>query len=118
MAMSGNMVLPAGRLAPPLSALGRWDQAGGPAQDPGPATATAPAERPAGPLTEREINILQSIANGRSTQDIAAAFEISEHTVRSHVKRIFAKLGAHSKAEAVMRGVHLGLISTEPQSEP
>jgi DNA-binding NarL/FixJ family response regulator len=116
MAMSGNMVLPAGRLAPSLSALGRWDQPGGQAPETGPAAASA--ERSSGPLTEREVDILQSIANGRSTQDIAATFEITEHTVRSHVKRIFTKLGAHSKAEAVTKGVHLGLISTDPQGEP
>ncbi len=116
MAMSGNMVLPAGRLAPPISALGRWDQPGAAALAP-----VAPAsgsERSSGPLTDREVEILQAIANGHSTQDIGAMFEISEHTVRSHVKRIFTKIGAHSKAEAVTKGVHLGLISTDPEDEP
>ena len=115
MAMSGNMVLPAGRLAPPISALGRWDEP----PPAGPATPAAPptsgTERPSGPLSDREVEILQAIANGRSTSEIGVAFDITEHTVRSHVKRIFTKLGAHSKAEAVAKGVHLGLISTEPE---
>jgi DNA-binding NarL/FixJ family response regulator len=113
MAMSGNMVLPAGRLAPSISTLGRWEE---------PAPATTPpapggADRPPSPLTEREVEILQSIANGRSTAEIGAALDITEHTVRSHVKRIFTKLGAHSKAEAVMKGVQMSLISTEPPGE-
>jgi DNA-binding CsgD family transcriptional regulator len=38
--------------------------------------------------------------------------------VRSHVKRILAKLDAHTKAEAVTKGVHLGLISTAPTGDP
>lgn len=105
MAMSGNMVLPAGRLAPPISALG-WDA-------PAPAAPSPAADRASGPLSEREVEILQAIANGRSTTEIGAAFDITEHTVRSHVKRMFTKLGVHSKAEAVTKGVHLGLISTE-----
>jgi DNA-binding NarL/FixJ family response regulator len=116
MAMSGNMVLPAGRLAPSIAALGRWDLTVDQPPETGPPP--PPAERASGPLTEREVEILQSIANGRSTQDIAGALDITEHTVRSHVKRIFTKLGAHSKAEAVTKGVHLGLISTDPQIEP
>ena len=132
MAMTGNMVLPAGRLAPSLSSLGRWDltpePAGGAAGAAGTAAAAAGsagagagapgghagADRGSGPLSDREAEILQSIANGRSTADIAASLTITEHTVRSHVKRILTKLGAHSKAEAVTRGVHLGLISTAP----
>jgi len=122
MAMAGNMVLPAGRLAPPISALGRWDPAT-PAGSAPPATGAPPAppgaerDRGSGPLSEREVEILQAIANGWSTTDIAAAFAITEHTVRSHVKRIFTKLGAHSKAEAVTRAVHLGLISTAPADD-
>jgi DNA-binding NarL/FixJ family response regulator len=124
MAMSGNMVLPAGRLAPPISALGRWETApgagaagaAGAAAEPGSAGGgvPAPAERSSGPLTDRELEILQSIAGGWTTAQMAEAFAISEHTVRSHVKRILLKLDAHSKAEAVSKGVRLGLISTDP----
>jgi DNA-binding NarL/FixJ family response regulator len=113
MAMSGNMVLPAGRLAPPISALGQWDRPKQPPRGPAGDTATA-GDRTAGPLTEREAEILQSIAGGWTTAAIAGALEISEHTVRSHVKRILSKLDAHSKAEAVTKGVRQGLISTEP----
>jgi len=45
-----------------------------------------------------------------STTDIATRLAISEGTVRSHVKNILSKLEVHSKAEAVMTGVRLGLI--------
>jgi DNA-binding CsgD family transcriptional regulator len=109
-----------------MSALGRWDAAtagtgagsGAAATGAGAAGAGgAHGERSSGPLTEREVEILQSIAGGWTTAQIAEAFAISEHTVRSHVKRILLKLDAHSKAEAVSKGVRLGLISTDP-SEP
>ena len=115
MAMSGNMVLPAGRLAPPISALG-WDQpapvppgapGSGPAGPPGSPAAGTHSDRPSGPLSEREVEILQAIANGRSTAEIGAAFDITEHTVRSHVKRIFTKLGAHSKADRAQDKYHV-----------
>ena len=55
---------------------------------------------------------MRAIADGTSTAEMAEDLGITEHTVRTHVKRIFAKLQVHSKAEAVMKGVRLGLIST------
>jgi DNA-binding NarL/FixJ family response regulator len=114
MAMAGNMVLPAGRLAPTLSPSGRWGR-GAAAERPPPSSGGA--VRSGGPLSDREVEILQAIANGRTTFEIADSLAISEHTVRSHVKRVFSKLDAHSKAEAVRKGVHLGLISTAPGAE-
>jgi len=52
-------------------------------------------------LTRREIEVLQLLAEGYSTERIAAALFISIHTVRNHVSKILTKLGAHSKLEAV-----------------
>ena len=52
---------------------------------------------------EREEEVLNQLARGASTRDIAGALFISEHTVRDHVKSIFTKTGARSRGELVHR---------------
>jgi DNA-binding NarL/FixJ family response regulator len=52
-------------------------------------------------LTWRELQTLGALRDGRATSQIADDFGISETTVRSHVKSILAKLGVHSRLEAV-----------------
>ncbi len=52
-------------------------------------------------LTPRELDVLVLLATGASSADIAAHFTVSTNTLRTHVQRILAKLGAHSKLEAV-----------------
>ncbi len=54
-----------------------------------------------GRLTPRELEVLEALASGASTQEIAETLRIGQATVRSHVKRILGKLGAHSRLEAV-----------------
>jgi DNA-binding NarL/FixJ family response regulator len=53
------------------------------------------------PLSPREIEILQQVASGSTTQEVADSLRISFHTVKTHLKRIFEKLGANDRAEAV-----------------
>jgi DNA-binding NarL/FixJ family response regulator len=60
-------------------------------------------------LTPRETEILRSIAAGESTAQVAAQLGISALTVQSHVKSILAKLGVHSKIEAVTLAWRYGL---------
>lgn len=67
---------------------------------------------PVAVLTGREREILRSFAGGASTADVAEAFGISPLTVQSHVKNILAKLGVHSKVEAVRIAWRHGLAST------
>jgi DNA-binding NarL/FixJ family response regulator len=62
-----------------------------------------------GSLTRRERQILSSLADGMSTTEIAATLSISPLTVQSHVKNILAKLGVHSKVEAVRLAWRHGL---------
>jgi DNA-binding NarL/FixJ family response regulator len=62
-------------------------------------------------LTVRETEILQALADGSATADIARALGISPMTVQSHVKNILAKLGVHSKVEAVTLAWRFGLGS-------
>jgi DNA-binding CsgD family transcriptional regulator len=52
-------------------------------------------------LTPREIEVLEAMADGHSTSGIAVLLGISTATVRSHVKSLLAKLGLHSRLEAV-----------------
>lgn len=63
------------------------------------------------PLTAREKEVLQLMAQGLANKQIALALAISEHTVKFHLSSLYAKLGISSRTEAVRRGVELGLIS-------
>ncbi len=59
--------------------------------------------RQSGPfeLTEREVQVLQLVGRGWDNRRIAEALCISEGTVKNHVSNLYAKLGLHSRAEAV-----------------
>jgi two-component system, NarL family, nitrate/nitrite response regulator NarL len=71
----------------------------------------APTPVPAGErLTPREREVLALLAGGRSSSDIAARLAVSVNTVRNHVQRIFTKLGAHSRVEAVAIAIERGLL--------
>jgi DNA-binding NarL/FixJ family response regulator len=59
-----------------------------------------PASRPAGPLSEREAQVLRLLAAGKTNRDIAEALFISEKTVARHVSNIFDKLGVASRTGA------------------
>ncbi len=63
------------------------------------------------PLTPRERQVLEHLAEGLSNREIAARLGISEHTVKFHVSAIYGKLGAASRAEAVRHGLRHGLIT-------
>jgi DNA-binding NarL/FixJ family response regulator len=62
-------------------------------------------------LTEREIEVLRLLANGRSNKQIASLLRISEHTAKFHVSSVLAKLGASSRTEAVSLGILRGLVA-------
>lgn len=74
--------------------------------------AAPPSSAPAlsDPLTAREDEVLQLLAEGMTNRAIAQRLVISEHTVKFHVNAILGKLGAQSRADAVMRATRLGLI--------
>src|SRR5215467_12270833 len=61
-------------------------------------------------LTNREVEVLQSIAGGNRNRDIADALFISEETVKVHIKHIMDKLGASDRTEAVAIGIRRGII--------
>jgi DNA-binding NarL/FixJ family response regulator len=64
----------------------------------------------AGLLTAREIQILESVADGKSNKEIAAAMSIAEDTVKTHLRRLFEKLGAADRAHAVAIALRQNLI--------
>ncbi len=61
-------------------------------------------------LTPRETQVLTLIARGRSNGDIAAELYLSEPTVKTHVTRVFAKLGVRDRAQAVVLAYEAGLV--------
>lgn len=71
---------------------------------------SAEAAPPAEPLTPREMDVLEMLAEGLSNKMIAYRLSISGHTAKFHVNAILAKLGAGTRTEAVTRGIRLGLI--------
>ncbi|MFL6290248.1 MAG: response regulator transcription factor [Thermoanaerobaculia bacterium] len=62
------------------------------------------------PLTPREVEVLQLLAEGLSNPRIGERLGISEHTAKFHVNAILGKLGAQGRTDAVMRAARLGLI--------
>jgi RNA polymerase sigma factor (sigma-70 family) len=63
-------------------------------------------------LTEREKEILQLLAEGKSNKDVASILNLSTNTVETHRTRIMQKLDLHSTADIVLYAVRKGIIST------
>ena len=92
-----------------------------PAVDPAPAAVPAPptAVRPGAPepapvpsvaLTRREQEILELIAAGLSTREMAERLGVSENTIKSHASRLFDKLGVRRRTQAVQSARAAGLL--------
>ncbi len=63
------------------------------------------------PLTPREIEVLELLAQGKTNRQIAEDFVLSVGTVKNHVEHIIAKLEASDRTQAVVRALELGLIN-------
>jgi DNA-binding NarL/FixJ family response regulator len=74
---------------------------------------SAAAESPVESLTAREQDVLQLAARGYTNKAIAVQLGISDRTVQGHLANVFAKLGAASRTEAVMRAVKLGWVTVD-----
>lgn len=68
------------------------------------------------PLTERELEVLQTLARGLQNKEIAAELSITERTVKFHVSSIMAKLNAGNRTEAVTRAAQRGLVTLTPRT--
>ena len=76
---------------------------------------SAPRARPDSPggmpvLTERELQVLRGMGRGRSNSEIGKELYLSEDTVKTHARRLFRKLGAADRAQAVAMGFRWGLV--------
>ena len=61
-------------------------------------------------LTERERDVLESLIKGRSNKEIASGLCISEETVKSHLKMLFAKLRVHDRTGAAVEAIRHGIV--------
>jgi LuxR family maltose regulon positive regulatory protein len=74
------------------------------------APASGPESEWVEPLSAREREVLQLIAEGLSNQEIAARLYLSLHTVKVHARNIYAKLAVTNRTQAVARGRALGIL--------
>jgi DNA-binding NarL/FixJ family response regulator len=65
----------------------------------------------AGPLSQRELQVLELVAAGSTNRDVAAGLFISEATVKSHLLNIYGKLGVGDRAAAVAEAFNRGLLT-------
>ena len=72
-----------------------------------------PADHPNDTLTDREVELLQLVADGLSNKRIAQHLSVSENTVKYHIRQILMKLDAQNRTEAVILAIQAGLILTD-----
>jgi two-component system nitrate/nitrite response regulator NarL len=68
------------------------------------------------PLTEREVEVLQLVVEGKSNQEIAQGLVISESTVKNHLRNILGKLHLRNRIQAAVYAVRRGLVEEPPET--
>lgn len=61
-------------------------------------------------ITERELTVLQELAEGRSNKEIAAKLNVSPNTIKTHLASLFEKLSAKRRTDAINRARELGIL--------
>ncbi len=61
-------------------------------------------------ISARELEVLREIAAGRSNKEIAAHLNVSPNTIKTHIARLFEKLGAKRRTDAINRARELGIV--------
>jgi LuxR family maltose regulon positive regulatory protein len=88
-----------------------------PVAEPGqtdPSKSQAPESELIEPLSERELEVLQLIAEGLTNQEIATRLFLSLNTVKTHTRNIYGKLNVHRRTQAIARSQELGLLPRRP----
>ncbi len=67
--------------------------------------------RPRVDLTERELQVLRGMSEGKSNSEIGRSLYLSEDTIKTHARRLFRKLEVNDRAHAVASGFRMGLVS-------
>jgi len=67
------------------------------------------------PLSEAEIRVLRFLPTNLRAAEIAGELYLSVHTVKTHIRHLYTKLGAHGRGEAVRRARALGLLAPTPR---
>src|SRR6266702_1241065 len=80
-----------------------------------PAQPPAAAQPPLEPLSASEIRVLRYLPTNLSVPEIASELYVSRNTVKTHIQRLYAKLGTHRRGEAVARARALGLLAPSPR---
>nr|WP_281284046.1 response regulator transcription factor [Nonomuraea deserti] len=71
-----------------------------------------------GPLSPREVEVLQLVASGATNREAAARLFLTEATIKSHMLNIYAKLGVNDRAAAVTEAFNRGLLVPRPPQHP
>jgi DNA-binding NarL/FixJ family response regulator len=69
-------------------------------------------------ISPRELEVLDGISRGLSNRELSRQLDLSENTVKSHVRRLFSRLGVHERAHAVARAYRLGLFACPAPRTP
>jgi DNA-binding NarL/FixJ family response regulator len=69
-------------------------------------------------LTQRELQVLQSAADGLINKEIAERLFITEKTVKNHISNIFSKLNVNDRTQAILYALRRGLVSVAPEDHP
>ncbi|SCG67307.1 response regulator transcription factor [Micromonospora humi] len=102
---------------PTMVPVQRGEDAADPAAEGSETPQPSPGQRPARTprsaigLTERELQVLLGMAEGKSNAEIGRELFVSEDTVKTHARRLFRKLGARDRAHAVAAGFRAGLVA-------
>lgn len=112
---SGDTLVPSNLMARIFQKLHQRAHSGNPERQaptlpPAPAAPPAPARSNGEALTDRELEILQQIVNGRTNKEIARALYISEKTVKNHVSNILKKLDLSDRTQAAVYAIRNGIV--------
>ena len=75
-----------------------------------PSTGPPPLE----PLSDSEIRVLRYLPTNLSASEIANELYVSQHTVKTHMRHLYAKLGTHTRSDTVAQARALGLLAPSP----